>query len=1295
MRSSRIAFMKKSLFSRLTALFTSLAVTSAYAPAVSAADETLVSASLDGNIINYDNPDDVELQELTIVEGDESEFGYVPYKYVDKNGNTVSPQLIPERQKGAVELPTHFDLRENGLITSVKSQGQTNSCWAHASLAAAESNMVMKGLATNNIDLSEAHLVWFGHCRYSTNPDDILYHTGSNLGIEGYTTGGNVSKVRDILSRGTGVELEENYPSITEKPNLDNYESSRYSSYGYLSKSIDIDKTDRETAKRYLADTGALTVSYYCDDELYATSDRISYYCNDRMDPTDANHMVTIVGWDDTYSKYNFKTFSTGNGAWICKNSWGSYNTNGGYFYLSYYDKSIDYFSSFEITSADKYDKIYQYTANATNTCYYPDYGINSANIYKAERTEKIKAVSFETAEANVPYTISIYKDAEFNKPDSGTIVHSQAGTADYAGYHLIDLDKTIGIEKDTCFRIVITFSKKSAAFYRDDVLTKSGTSFVSPYFIDTKSSGSWQDINTKGGEICVKIFTEEAFPIDEKHFPDTVFRNWVSANTDTDKDGWLSANEFNNVRIIDVTGCPIKDLAGIEYFPELEILNCDKTNVLWINAENNPKISSISANNIERNLGDTTCSEIASLGIDTSRIKLLMFGEIQNGYVMPNCIQNGDVLVPLLEGCAYNYICNDNYIGTFALKLSSIRHDNLIISSYDESGHTLSCSGCGYSETSDHILGSWSADEYSHQRSCSKCEYKESAEHTLGQVKIDDAATHSQDCSVCQSTIRHNHNLSVYTDNNDGTHTKSCSDCPYFEIEEHSLGSWTDNNDGTSTRECEYCDFSENSAHVFSRWTDMGNGTHKRTCVDCERTETADHSYSQYEDMGDGTHKRICVDCGYSETDNHRYQPYVNANEGSHTRVCEDCSSIETSDHNFSVWTDNSNGTHSRVCADCDYTETSDHSLGEWKNNKNGTHSRSCTVCGYTETSDHSLSEWKNNNDGTHSRNCTVCGYTETKSHTLGTYTNNNNGTHSVSCTDCGYSDTSAHTLGEWTDLGNGIHSRACTKCKYSEAAKHSMSNWTDNHDGTHSRDCSVCGHSETSNHSLSGWKDNKDGTHSKTCADCNYSETSKHSLSAWKDNKDGTHSRTCTVCGYTETKAHTLTSYVNNNNGTHSASCTDCGYSDASAHTLGEWTDLGNGIHSRACTKCKYSEAAKHSHGAAVNNNDGTHSFRCTDCNAAETAEHSFSSWILKSNATKTRVCFDCGASETVTIRFIRGDMNNDGIVNSMDISVMRKSLVNGLSNPEALFPADTNEDGDFSIADLVKLQRIILNK
>ena len=58
-----------------------------------------------------------------------------------------------------------------------------------------------------------------------------------------------------------------------------------------------------------------------------------------------ANHAVTIVGWDDNYSKENFSDNGytpEHDGAYIALNSWGEASNNNGYYYISYDDKYVE-----------------------------------------------------------------------------------------------------------------------------------------------------------------------------------------------------------------------------------------------------------------------------------------------------------------------------------------------------------------------------------------------------------------------------------------------------------------------------------------------------------------------------------------------------------------------------------------------------------------------------------------------------------------------------------------------------------------------------------------------------------------------------------------------------------------------------------------------------------------------------------------------------------------------------------------------------------------------------------------
>ena len=62
---------------------------------------------------------------------------------------------------------------------------------------------------------------------------------------------------------------------------------------------------------------------------------------------------------------------------------------------------------------------------------------------------------------------------------------------------------------------------------------------------------------------------------INAENFPDEVFRSYVQTEID-DGDGVLSDDEIDGVDYIDVNSRGISSLKGIEFFTELETLECE-----------------------------------------------------------------------------------------------------------------------------------------------------------------------------------------------------------------------------------------------------------------------------------------------------------------------------------------------------------------------------------------------------------------------------------------------------------------------------------------------------------------------------------------------------------------------------------------------------------------------------------------------------------------------------------------------------------------------------------------------
>lgn len=415
-----------------------------------------------------------------------------------------------------------------------RSQNPYGTCWAHSAVALTEFYMLKKGLrdsygdvVNKDVNYSELQLAYFCY-HNSPNPlldtgDSITFGNGNNSFLD---FGGNLGFAAQSMIRYSGITDEEegstaysNAANVLQNGLADEYAHDH--DQAYLKNEYEVNlKSNPKLAKQAILENGIIGTSFYWDSK-YLANDGKSFY-NGTENKT--NHAVAIVGWDDDYSRTNFKTDPGENGAWLIRNSWttipafSSYS----YFWISYKDTSLNSTAYvYEIADRDRgevYDNNYYYDSQLHNTCSAPSGKV--ANVFTAQKTsEELKAVSLDITNpysAAVDYTIRVYRGlTDVSDPESGTLMDTITGTLPFAGKYTIPLNSAISLTRDECFSIVVDTGSDRIDRECDflwnnqinmDTNINSGESF---YY----EGGSWKDMilrSSEGnyGNTCIRALT-------------------------------------------------------------------------------------------------------------------------------------------------------------------------------------------------------------------------------------------------------------------------------------------------------------------------------------------------------------------------------------------------------------------------------------------------------------------------------------------------------------------------------------------------------------------------------------------------------------------------------------------------------------------------------------------------------------------------------------------------------------------------------------------------------------------
>ena len=159
----------------------------------------------------------------------------------------------------------------------------------------------------------------------------------------------------------------------------------------------------------------------------------------------------------------------------------------------------------------------------------------------------------------------------------------------------------------------------RTARYGTREAETLDGYSIVTYTFVDSSAGGFLQ------ADAGTEVVTTYGVPVDEEHFPDESFRNYVYDAFDEDGNYWLSEAEIVDADMIDIEDfVDLASLQGIEYFTELEYLGIGGSpNLTSLDLSANTNLSVIA-------MSDTGLTALDVSGLHVTQLAFYDLGDLQ-----------------------------------------------------------------------------------------------------------------------------------------------------------------------------------------------------------------------------------------------------------------------------------------------------------------------------------------------------------------------------------------------------------------------------------------------------------------------------------------------------------------------------------------------------------------------------------------------------------------------------------------------------------------------------------------
>ncbi len=457
------------------------------------------------------------------------------------------------RLESRYSLKDEFQRNNNPII--VKNQLNSGSCWAFSFTSVLETSIAKqynkrsKIFSPMHIEYVTAQMFEKGLGTGAGPRLSIAYATSgkgpieeAEMPFESVYNDNNrfksMNEVRDLYNKRVAAKVNETVEFSSIYKSKSGNQIRYYKDENYKDEYTQAEvNTERNSIKQHIKNYGAISADIHIDQEKYYNPSTAAYNDNKYSGKDIANHVVSIVGWDDNYSKNNFakQCRPVNDGAYIVLNSYGTSWGKDGYMYISYEDACIEegligIKNIKEYSNGEKdYDNIYQYDELGMNLGIPFGNEIYAASIYNrdASKKEYLNEVGVYVASTS---GVKIYVDRYGTDFKNAELVASPKDALE-TGYHVIKLATPIQLKGDK-FTVKVKYTNKEGAYlpleanYRDYGIQGNVKFFNtavanSGEAVWSNDGITWRDVNEtvvvypnkeqhslKNSSACIKAFT-------------------------------------------------------------------------------------------------------------------------------------------------------------------------------------------------------------------------------------------------------------------------------------------------------------------------------------------------------------------------------------------------------------------------------------------------------------------------------------------------------------------------------------------------------------------------------------------------------------------------------------------------------------------------------------------------------------------------------------------------------------------------------------------------------------------